>query len=134
MTRVISILVAVAVGFVGWRLVVYWNHLKAAEASQQKSAASTATQLQNLPGLPVQLEPSLRMAEEKGGKALGEWLKAHGGLVEDPRKAWIELDYCQKIARDRPQEARKLFAEVKARVHERSPVWPRVKELEKSFE
>jgi len=54
--------------------------------------------------------------------------------VEDPRKAWIELDFCVAVAREDPAEARRVFAAVKERIGPASPVWPRMKELEKTYE
>ena len=59
------------------------------------------------------------------------WLKTHSQSVEDPRKAWIELDYCVAVAREDPAEARRVFATVKERTPPSSPVWPRIKQLEK---
>jgi hypothetical protein len=52
----------------------------------------------------------------------------------NPSKAWIELDYCTLIAREDPAEARRLFAAVKERTPASSPVWDRVKKLEKTYE
>jgi len=94
----------------------------------------TATQLQNLPGLPPNLDQSLHTAQSQGEKALGTWLKNYGSMVQDPRKAWIELDYCQFSCATNPAEARKLFNAVKDRIAPSSPVWPRIKESEKSFQ
>jgi hypothetical protein len=61
-------------------------------------------------------------------------LKAHGNSVQDPRKAWIQLDYCVLISREDPAEARRIFAEVKGRLQPSSPVWARIKRLEKTYE
>ena len=55
-------------------------------------------------------------------------------MVQDPRKAWIELDYCVLVSREDLSEARRVFAEVKKRTPPSSPVWPRVKDLEKVYE
>jgi hypothetical protein len=57
----------------------------------------------------------------------------HGQSVEDPRKAWIELDYCVAVAREDPAEARRVFAREGA-AGPSSPVWPRMKQLEKTYE
>ena len=62
------------------------------------------------------------------------WLKTHGAQLQDPRKAWIELDFCVAITREDPAEARRIFKSVKERLQPTSPVWPRVKQLEKSYE
>lgn len=60
--------------------------------------------------------------------------KANEAQLADPRKAWLELDLCLAIRRDSPAEATEIFARVKERVPPSSPVWPRVKELEKAFQ
>ena len=62
------------------------------------------------------------------------WLKAYGSKVQDPRKAWIQLDYVLLITRDNIGEAKRIFAEVKARTPKNSPVWPRIQQLEKTYE
>jgi hypothetical protein len=87
-----------------------------------------------LPGVPYQLEASLQNARKQGTTGLRNWLKAHSQSVEDPRKAWIELDFCVAVAREDPAEARRVFAKVKERIGPASPVWPRMKELEKTYE
>jgi hypothetical protein len=61
-------------------------------------------------------------------------MKNYGRLVQDPRKAWIELDYCVLVSHEDLPEARRVFAEVKARTPESSPVWPRIKDLQKVYE
>ena len=38
------------------------------------------------------------------------------------------------ITRDNPQEAKRIFDEVKDRTPPTSPVWPRIHELEKSYQ
>ena len=87
-----------------------------------------------LPGMPFQLDPSLHAAQSQGATGLRNWLKAYGDKIQDPRKAWIELDYCVAISREDPSEARRLFADVKKRTVSTSPVWPRIKRLEKTYE
>jgi len=128
-----AILIVVVVCLIGWQMFVYWDKFNHEEENQRKEASLTATQLQNLPGLPPNLDQSLHTAQSQGEKALGTWLKNYGSMVQDPRKAWIELDYCVALARENPSEARRVFAEVKARTRPSSPVWPRVKALEKTY-
>jgi hypothetical protein len=89
---------------------------------------------ESLSGIPDNLVASLQAAKKSGANAMKTWLKNYGRLVHDPRKAWIELDYCVLVSREDLPEARRVFAEVKARTPPSSPVWPRVKELEKTYE
>jgi hypothetical protein len=83
---------------------------------------------------PTQLEATLRAAQSQGAEGLKNWLKTYGRAVQDPRKAWIELDYCTMISREDPNEAKRIFAEVKNRTPPSSPVWPRIQKLEKTYE
>jgi hypothetical protein len=129
---VIAIIAVVALG--GWQLFDYWEKVQDDKLAAQKQAASTQVNPDALPGLPQGWDTSLRNAEQQGATSLGNWLKTYGAKVQDPRKAWIELDYVLLITRDNPQEAKRIFAEVKDRTSPSSPVWPRIHELEKSYE
>jgi hypothetical protein len=120
--------------FGGWKLFLYWEQVKNDEETNQKKDAAAMVIGDQLPGLPYKLEPSLQEARKKGAVGLRNWLKAYGQSVEDPRKAWIELDYCVAVARTDTAEAKRVFAAVKERTPAASPVWPRMKQLEKTYE
>ena len=100
----------------------------------RKQAAVAAVAGESLQGLPYGLEQSLRAAQGQGAAGLRNWLKAYGQSVQDPRKAWIELDYCVLIAREDPAEAKRVFAGVKERTPATSPIFPRIKQLEKTYQ
>jgi len=134
MTKLIAIFIIVLVLFGGWHLFLYWEKVKNEEATAQKQAAAAIVSGNQLPGLPSQLESSLDAAQKQGAAGLRNWLKIYNRNVVDPRKAWIELDYCVAVAREDPAEAKRVFAEVKGRLQPSSPVWPRVKQLEKTYE
>ncbi len=87
-----------------------------------------------LPGLPPKLEPLLDIARKRGAPGLRDFLATHGKAIDDPRRAWIELDYVVLLAQSSPGEARRVFATVKSRVEPGSPVYNRVKQLEKTYE
>jgi hypothetical protein len=129
---IIAIVAAVALG--GWQLFDYWAKIQDEKYAAQKQAVAAQVNPDTLPGLPGGWDVALRNAEQQGATALGNWLKTYGPKVQDPRKAWVELDYVLMITRDNPQEAKRIFAEVKDRTPPSSPVWPRVHELEKSYE
>jgi hypothetical protein len=131
MTRLIAALIIVVVCFCAYHLFRYWQTF---EDEKTRRAAVAAIQPESLPGVPPQLEESLRAAQARGPAALRQWLDTHGPLIRDPRKAWIELDYCRDVFRDDPNEARRVFQSVKARTPPDSPVWPRVQQMEKTFE
>ena len=134
MTKLIAILVIVAALYGGWQFYRYWERFKEEAETKQKQEAAALVTGDQLPGLPYQLETSLQAARKNGTAGLRSWLKAYGSSVEDPRKAWIELDYCVLVSREDLPEARRVFAEVKARTSPSSPVWPRIKELEKAYQ
>jgi hypothetical protein len=132
MTRLISILIIAAVIFVGYRLYVYYERVSAEKESAQVEQAIDPAKLS---GLPPALEESLRKAESGGdAEELGNWLRIYGGMVQDPRLAWIQLDYCVLLARSSPNEARQLFTSIKDRTATNSPVYPRVKQLDNAFQ
>ena len=129
----IVILIVAVVGFGGYKLWEYWD------TTQQQKTVTPATQSvqpQSLQGLPNQLEPKLQEAQSKGPEAFKEFIATikKSPFVKDPRLAWIELDYVVMIAAKDPAEAKRVFLRVKERTPENSPVYPRIKELEKNFE
>ena len=134
MTKLIAIVIIIAAVYGGWELFLYWEKVKNEEETKQKQDAAALGIGDSLPGLPTELEPGLQEARKRGAAGLRGWLKTHGHSVEDPRKAWIELDYCVAVAREDPAEARRVFASVKERLPASSPVWPRMKQLEKTYE
>jgi len=130
----ITILIVAVVGFGAWQIFEYWQKVDAEKASEQKQAAAAVVNGDSLSGVPSGLETSLQAAEKGGADALGNWLKTYGNAVQDPRKAWIQLDYVVLITRDNPQEAKRLFADVKNRTQPNSPVWPRIQAMQKTYE
>jgi len=120
--------------FGGFKLFLYFERVKNERETEQKQEAAALVVGDQLEGLPQSLASSLQAAESQGVTGLRNWLKTFGHAVQDPRKAWIELDYIVMLARENPAEARKLFAEVKQRTPPSSPVWPRIKQLQATFE
>ncbi len=134
MTKAIAGLIIVLALYGVWELFLYWEKVKNEDDTKQKQDAAAMMMGDQLPGLPYQLEQSLQDARKRGATGLRAWLKVNAQSVEDPRKAWIELDYCVAVAREDPAEARRVFAAVKERIGPASPVWPRMKQLEKTYE
>src|ERR1043166_8744504 len=106
MTKLIAALIIVIVLYGGWQLFFYWDKVKNEEEAAQK----------------------------EGVTGMRNWFKMYGHIVQDPRKAWVELDYCVLIAREDPAEAKRIFASVKSRTPSNSPIWPRIKQLEKTYQ
>ena len=134
MTKIIAALIIIVVVWGGWELFLYWDKVKNEDETKQKQAAAAMVVGDQLPGLAYQLEGSLQAARKQGAAGLKSWLKTHNQSVEDPRKAWIELDYCVAVAREDTAEARRVFATVKERTSQSSPVWPRIKKLEETYQ
>jgi hypothetical protein len=134
MTKLITVLIIALFLFGGWHLFFYWEHYKNEEDLARKQAASTAVDPAQLAGMPQQLQAQLQAASLQGAPGLRAFLKNYGYTIQDPRKAWIELDYCVLVAREDPAEARRIFGQVKDRIAPASPVWPRVKQLEKTYQ
>jgi hypothetical protein len=130
MTRLIAALIIVVLCFCAYHLFRYWQSFE----DEKTQRAAAAIQPESLPGVPPQLEESLRLAYSRGPAALRQWLDTHGPLIRDPRKAWIELDYCRDVFRTDPNEARRVFQAVKERTPSDSPVWPRVQQMQNTFE
>ncbi len=138
MTKLIAALIVVGVLWCGWQLFFYWERVKNEQENEKKQAAAAAVVGEQLPGMPpqaqTQLENSLRIAKSQGAEALGRWLKLYGPSIQDPRKAWIQLDYCMALSQTAPAEARRVFIAVRDRTPTNSPVYPRVQKLQKTYQ
>ena len=132
--KLLWILVIAVVAFAGWKLFEKWNEVSLEKAANAKQAPAQITSGDQLGALTQQLESSLQAAQKAGPVAMKNWLKLYGHLVKDPRKGWIELDYAVMLSRDDPREAKRVFAEVKSRTLTNSPIYPRIKQLEKTYE
>ena len=89
---------------------------------------------QSLPGLPPHLEASLDAAKRQGATALRTWLRQNRDRIQDPRLADIELDFVVLVAGRNFGEAREVFAAVQARTPPDSPVYSRIKRLERAYQ
>ena len=134
MTKIIAVLIIVAVLFGGWQIFLYWDKVNHEEELAQKQAATSVVDPRSLQGLPYKFQPALEAAQKQGAPGLTNFIKNFNRIVQDPRRAWIELDYCVLIARENPAEAKRIFAAVKERTPPSSPVMPRIKQLEKTYE
>jgi len=135
MKLVIAAVVIILVLVGAFKVWEYWDKVSHdKDISEKEAAARLQVTPENLQGMPNGLETTYVAAQKNGATGVRNWLKAYGAKVQDPRKAWIELDYAVMIAREDPIEAKKIFADVKSRTEETSPVYPRIKQLEKTFQ
>jgi hypothetical protein len=133
-TKVIAGVIIVLVLLGGWGFYKYWDHYVENQNKAEQEAAKRNIQPEQLPGMPYDLQASLDAAQKQGAAGLRNWLATHDRVLQDPRKAWIQLDYCVLLSSENPNEAKRVFAAVKQRTPTSSPVWPRIRELEKSYE
>jgi len=132
---IIGIVIAAAVIFVAWLVFREWTKFDTGnDLKEQEAAAALVVNPQSLPGMPNGLEQSYGMAQTAGVTGIKNWLKMYGDSVQDPRRAWIELDYMVLIARTDPVEAKKIFADIKDRIPTNSPIYPRIRQLAKTYE
>ena len=135
MTKLIGVLVIVAVIWGGYELFCLWDKYDTDKDLKEKEAeAARNFNPDQLPGMPDNLRNSFQIAKGRGTTGMHDWLQAYGKKVEDPRRAWIELDYVVQIGGSDPVEAKKIFADVKARTSTNSVIYPRVKQLAKTYE
>ena len=134
MTKLIWILIIAVAGYVGYQLFQQWDKARLEHDGKKSEETAAVVSGESLQGMPFQMEPAFRSAKDKGAVAFRTWFNTNEKLLADPRKAWIELELCVAMSRENPSEAKKIFARVKSRVPPSSPVWPKMKDLEKTFE
>ncbi len=134
MKLVLSVLIVLLVYYLAKSLIVEFKSVQREQHGDKAETKQSAPAEPVLPGLPPGLEPSLQAAEKQGVDGLKNWLKRYRFNVSDPRLASIELDYVMLLSARDPVEAKRLFKEVKDRTPQTSPLYPRIKSLEKTFD
>jgi hypothetical protein len=134
MTKLIGILIIALVCYGGYELFQVWDKFDTDKDLKEKEAAANHIVPEQLQGMPEGLQPTYDIAVKNGAVGIRKWLKAYGAKVQDPRLAWIELDYVVVVSHDDPVEAKKVFEDVKARTPQSSPVYSRIKQLSKTYE
>lgn len=125
-------------------LMTHWGQVNTQQQQAQEergsgvttepAAAAQPAAAGGLPALPPHLEDTLAAAKRQGAEAVKIWLKANKGAVQDPRLADVELDYAVLVAGKNFGEAQEVIAAVKARITEESPVYEKLKKLEKAYQ
>jgi len=138
MRQLLALLLIIGAVWGGKQLFKHWETVKAQKEAEDRGGApppaTTPSASAVFPGLPANLEASLQAAQKQGVAGLKNWLNLYRPYVSDPRLAAIELDYIVLIGSTNPQEARRLFTAVRQRTPTNSPVYPRVKRLEKTYQ
>ena len=138
MRQLIGIVLIIAALWGCKELYRYWEEVKVRKETQDRGGAPPTAGANvppaALPGVPANLETSLQAAQRQGAAGLRNWLKLYRPYLSDPRLAALELDYVVLISSSNPQEARRMFATVKQRTPTNSPVYLRVRQLEKTYQ
>ena len=133
MRQFLSLLLLLGALYVGKQLYSYWETVKR-NAGYGQAAKPAETAPSNLPGLPPSFEASLQAAQQNGAKGLKDWLKLYRRYIADPRLAAIELDYVILVGPSDRVEARRVLAAVSQRTPPTSPVYERLKRIQKTYE
>ncbi|MGE3310947.1 MAG: hypothetical protein AB7O66_13335 [Limisphaerales bacterium] len=137
MKALIAIFIALVGVYLFMELVGFYNRTSRSDSNQEyvePTESVGAFSGDSLPGLPPFLETSLVQAQSQGAEELGKWLKAWSKQVQDPRLAWIELDYIVLLNLKDHAAARERFQQVKARTPPGSPVFDRIQKLDAAYE
>jgi hypothetical protein len=136
MKLLISLLIVLVVGLVSHKVWQQWEQAKERRVLEEKAARGTDINPESLSGLPNQLQYKLKEAQDAGPETFKRFIDSCKRFpdVKDPRLAWMELDYVVMISQNDPVEAKKIFWEVKKRTPADSPIMPRIKALEKTYD
>lgn len=136
MKALIGIFIALVIGMGGYRIYEHWEKVKERRVLDDRAARGADINPDELPGMPWQLVVKLHDAQRGDVATLKRFIDSCKNFpdVKDPRLAWVELDYVVKISATDPIEARKVFQAVKKRTPTDSPIYPRIKSLEKNYE
>lgn len=130
MKFLIAVVAIALAAFVGWKLYEQWQ---TSSEQQEAAAVQQVVPASQLPGMESSLEGILDQAMKRGPDGLRDFLGRYGKTIKDPRLASIELDYVVLVARENIVEARRVFSRVKQRTPSSSPIYPRVKQLEQTY-
>jgi hypothetical protein len=136
MKFVIAMIIIIGLSVGGYNFYQYWLKFKdkTSDTIAVNVPAAPPIDGSQLPGLPQKLDEPYNAAKNRGANGLRDFLNAYGGQIDDPRKAWIQLDYIELLSQSSPGEARQKFHDVESRITQDSPVYPRVKQLEKTYQ
>jgi hypothetical protein len=136
MKTLMAILIVLVVGIGAYKIYEHWNAVKERGLLEEKAAAGADIDPETLQGMPWQLLVKLREAQAGGPDLLKRFLDECTRFpdVKDPRLAWVQLDYAVMISSKDPVEAKKIYAQVKQRTPPDSPIWPRLRQLAKTYE
>ncbi|MBX3747716.1 MAG: hypothetical protein KF833_20605 [Verrucomicrobiae bacterium] len=136
MKALIVVLIVLSAVYVFTELVGFYDRTANPSQARTRQVTPESERLtgESLPGLPSYLEGSLAEAQQGGLESLERWLRTWSSHVQDPRLAWIELDYVVLLNLKDHRAARERFHQVRARVPATSPVHDRIVRLQSAYE
>ena len=136
MKAAISILIIIAVCVGAFKLWEYWDKVSQEKEQTEKIADGSDIKEYQLPGMPYELDQRYTAAKQKGAAGIKDFLEAYrkAPKFEDPRKAWVELDYALLITGSDPLEAKRIFLDVKQRTPTNSLIYPRIRAMSKTYD
>lgn len=144
MSKLLGLLIILGLLYMGRLLFKEYEAVKAKDSRQEQTSyeqppAPAPDPVANggasgLPGLPSSLEAQLATARSQGAPGLKNFLQTYRHAIRDPRLAEIELDYVVQAGRQDPADARRVFKTVQQRTPPGSPLYSRVKSMERSYE
>jgi len=136
MKALIGIFIALVIGIGAYKIYDHWEKVKERRVLEDRAARGADINPDELPGMPWQLVQKLHEAQRTDAATMKRFIDSCKNFpdVKDPRLAWVELDYVVMISATDPIEARKIFQAVKKRTPADSPIYPRIKSLEKNYE
>src|SRR5690348_6552452 len=103
MSKLIGIIIVILVIWGGYELWVLWDKYNTGQDLKEEQARLAQVVPEQLAGMPNgKMEETYKMAQKNGATGVRNWLKAYGSQINDPRRAWIELDYVVMVAREDP--------------------------------
>jgi len=132
MKVLLSILIVVGLLFVGWKTWVYWEEVQ--KEGKKEETKPEILDSRYLQGMPYKLETELSDSKKEGAEGLKRFLDRWSPSIQDPRLGALELDYVVAISATDPIEAKRLFSKVKERIPPDSPLYPRIKALQNTYE
>jgi hypothetical protein len=136
MSKLLLVLLVASVVWGIWRISKLYSRVDSSGSIPAETAPAQPAPVAEveLPPLSPALETSLAQANAGGPTLLKQWLDTYKQRVPEPRLSSIQLDYAQMLVRTDPAQARRVYAEVKARQGADSVLAPRLKRLARTFE
>ena len=135
MTKFLFILLIAAVAWGVYRVSqLYAKVDEKGNLRPETTAVATPNAEADIPPMTPTYEASLAQAKAGGASSVKAWLETYGGLVSEPRKSAIELDYAKMLILSNPAEARRIYLSVKAKNGPNSLLASRIKTLGHTFE